>query len=183
MNYRSNPLNRFHTQIKINATTGSEIVATSVAKDYMRVDTSADDTLIAQMVTQARIICENYISRDIVTKNRTLYLASVDERFVLPFGPVASISSITIDGTTLAASEYETHGLDDTIIELDELPAEEVKVTYVTSGLDDSFLIQAILQLVSTFYDNRADFVVGSSVNEVPTNVKSILSSYKNVFI
>ena len=183
MNYRSNPLNQFFTQIKINATTGSEIVATSVAKDYMRVDTSADDTLIGQMITQARIVCENYISRDIVAKNRTLYLASVEDRFVLPFSPVASVSSITIDGTAIAASAYETHGLDDTIIELDELPAEEVKVTYVTAGINDSFLIQAILQLVSTFYDNRADFVVGSSVNEIPTNVKSILSSYKNVFI
>ena len=39
--YRSNQLNQFHTQIKITATTGSEIVTTANAKDYMRVDTSA----------------------------------------------------------------------------------------------------------------------------------------------
>ena len=183
MLYNTNPLNEFHTQIKINATTGSEIVATSVAKDYMRVDTSADDTLIAQMITQARIICENYISWDIVAKNRTLYLASVDDRFVLPFGPISSISSISVKGTNLAATAYETFGLGDTLIELNSLPAEEVKVTYITTGLDDSFLIQAILQMVSTYYDNRADFIIGKTVNEIPTNVKSSLSSYKNVFI
>jgi hypothetical protein len=37
--------------------------------------------------------------------------------------------------------------------------------------------------MVSTYYDNRADFIIGAAVNEVPTNVKSSLSSYKNVFI
>ena len=46
MKYYSNPLNRFHTQIKITATTGSEIINTATAKSYMRVDTTADDTLI-----------------------------------------------------------------------------------------------------------------------------------------
>ncbi|HAI17698.1 MAG TPA: hypothetical protein DCM10_06560, partial [Xanthomarina gelatinilytica] len=50
----------------MNSTTGSEIVTTADVKSYARIDTSADDTLIARMITQARIWCENYISRDIV---------------------------------------------------------------------------------------------------------------------
>ena len=181
MAYFSEPLNTFHTQMKINSTTGSEILTTSEAKDFIRVDTSADDTIIGQMITQARIWCENFISRDIVAKNRTLYLASVNERFVLPFSPVASISSVTVEET--ATTDYETYGLDDTIIALNMLPSKEVKVTYVTSGQNDSLLKQAISQLVATYYDNRNDFVLGTIVNEVPTSVKNILSSYKNMFI
>ena len=181
MAYFSEPLNTFHTQMKINSTTGSEILTTSEAKDFIRVDTSADDTIIGQMITQARIWCENFISRDIVAKNRTLYLASVNDRFVLPFSPVASISSVTVEGT--ATTDYETYGLDDTIIALNMLPSKEVNVTYVTSGQDDSLLKQAISQLVATYYDNRNDFVLGTIVNEVPTSVKNILSSYKNMFI
>lgn len=181
MAYFSEPLNTFHTQMKINSTTGSEILTTSEAKDFIRVDTSADDTIIGQMITQARIWCENYISRDIVAKNRTLYLASVNDRFVLPFSPVSSISSVTVEGT--ATTDYETYGLDDTIIALNMLPSKEVKVTYITSGQDDSLLKQAISQLVATYYDNRNDFVLGTIVNEVPTSVKNILSSYKNMFI
>lgn len=181
MRYYSNPLNRFHTQIKIDSTTGSELVNTATAKTYLRVDTSADDTLIGQMITQARIIIENYISKDIVAKTRKLYLASVDERFVLPFSPIASIQSITVEGT--ATTAYETYGLDDTIVELNSLPSKEVIVSYTTSGMTDSFLIQANLQMISNLYDNRADFVVGSIVSEIPTDVKSILSSYKAMFI
>ena len=181
MKYYSDPLNRFHTQIKITATTGSELINTATAKTYLRVDTSEDDTLIGQMITQARIIIENYISKDVVAKTRKLYLATVDERFVLPFSPVASIQSITVDGT--ATTAYSEYGLDDTIVELESLPAEEVIVSYTTSGINDSFLIQANLQLVSTLYDNRADFIIGQTVSEIPTEVKSILSSYKAMFI
>jgi hypothetical protein len=181
MRYYSNPLNRFHTQIKIDSTTGSELINTATAKTYLRVDTSADDTLIGQMITQARIIIENYISKDIVAKTRKLYLASVDERFVLPFSPIASIQSITVEGT--ATTAYETYGLDDTIVELNSLPSKEVIVSYTTSGLNDSFLIQANLQMISNLYDNRADFVTGTIVSEIPTDVKSILSSYKAMFI
>lgn len=181
MKYYSDPLNRFHTQIKITATTGSELINTATAKTYLRVDTSEDDTLIGQMITQARIIIENYISKDVVAKTRKLYLATVDERFVLPFSPIASIQSITVDGT--ATTAYTEYGLDDTIVELESLPAEEVIVSYTTSGINDSFLIQANLQLVSTLYDNRADFIIGQTVSEIPTEVKSILSSYKAMFI
>jgi len=179
--YQHNPINKFHTEVKINTTTGSEIITATNAKDYMRVDTSADDALIGKMVTEARIIIENYLTKDIVAKTRSLYLAGVDERFVLPFSPIASIQSITIDGT--ATTAYTTYGLDDTIIELEDLPSENVIVNYTTAGKDDSLLYNANLQLVSTLYDNRANFIVGATVNEIPTSVKNILSSYKTMFI
>ena len=42
-------------QIKINSTTGSEIISTADVKSYARIDTTADDTLIGQMITQAKI--------------------------------------------------------------------------------------------------------------------------------
>jgi len=35
--------------IKINSTTGSEIVTLQEVKDYVRIDTSADDTIIETM--------------------------------------------------------------------------------------------------------------------------------------
>jgi len=51
--------------------------------------------------------------------------------------------------------------------------------------MDDGLLQQAILQLASTYYENRADYIVlqGVSFVEVPTEVKNILSSYKSVYI
>lgn len=166
-------------QIKINSVTGSEIVTTQDVKDYVRIDTSADDAIIARMIEQARIWCENYISRDIVAKTRTYYVDRTNGVFDIPFAPVNSITSVTVQGE---AAEYTVLGLDNETIELDGGSAEQVKVSYSTTGLSDGLLKQAILQLVSTYYDNRADYVSGS-INEIPSNVKSILSSYKSMFV
>lgn len=166
-------------QNKVNSVTGSEIVTVSDLKNYARIDTDADDTLIGNMITQARIWCENYISRDIVAKNRTYYLDSTQGIFDLPFAPVASISTVTVKGE---AETYEVLGLDNETLELDNGYAERVKVTYVTTGLDDGLLQQAILQLATTYYDNRAEFVEGT-ISEIPTGVKSVLSSYKSMFV
>jgi uncharacterized phiE125 gp8 family phage protein len=164
--------------IKINSVTGSEIVTTQDVKDFVRIDTSADDTIIDRMIVAARIWCENYMGKDIVAKNRTFYLQEVDNRFTLPFAPLASISSVTSKGT---AVDYDTYGLDDTVIEIGSLPADEVKVTYVTTGLTDNIIKEAILHLVSTMYDNRADFIEGN-VNEVPNSTKNLLQSFKTMY-
>lgn len=167
-------------QIKINSTTGSEIVTASEFKSYARISNTAEDTLIDQIIVEARIWCENYLSRDIVAKNRTYYIPETNGIFDLPFGPIASISSITIDGT--AFTGYTIEGLDNETIDLDG-PAEKVKITYITAGLDDDLLQNAIKQLASTLYDNRHDFIEGKSFNQIPSSTKTILNSYKNMFV
>ena len=166
-------------QIKVNSVTGSEIVTTADVKLYGRIDTDADDTLIANTITQARIWCENYISRDIVAKNRTYFLPSTVGLFDLPFAPIASISSVTVNGE---AADYDLVGLNNETIDLYGGYSEKVLVTYVTEGLDDELLQQAILQLATTYYDNRHDFE-GKNNELIPTNVRNILSSYKSMFV
>ena len=170
-------------QIKINSQQGNEILTAQDVKDYVRIDTASDDNLIAQMIIQARIWCENYISRDIVSKNRTYYLDSTNGLFDLPFGPVSSIEEITISGTV--TTDYEILGLDNETIELDQGPGDRVKVTYITTGINDALVKQAMLQLISTYYDNRADFDAGDlkGVQSIPTSSKNILNSYKAMFL
>lgn len=168
-------------QIKINSEVGTEIITTADVKDYARITTTDDDTLIGRMITQARIWAENYISKDIVSKNRSYYIASTNGTFDLPFAPVTSISEITINGT--ATTDYEILGLDNTTIELDAGSAERVKITYITSGISDSLVKQALLQLVATYYDNRSDFEIGKTINMIPTDVTTILQSYKTMYI
>lgn len=169
-------------QNKINSTEGSEIVLVATVKDYIRVSSSVDDNIITRMITQARIWCENYISRDIVSKNRTYYIPETNGLFDLPFGPVSSIISVKSNDVDV---EYSVLGLDNESIELDGGPSEKIKVVYVTSGLNDSLLQSAIMQLVSTYYDNRADFSSDqkSNVESIPTDVRDILNSYKAMYL
>ena len=167
-------------QIKVNSLLGNEIITLGDVKNYVRIDSDDDNAIITNMITQARIWCENYISRDIVPKNRTYYMDSTSGLFDLPFAPVATIESITVEGE---AATYTEYGLDDLSIELDGGPSKNVKITYTTAGLNDGLIKQALLQMVSNLYDNRADFVTGTIVSDIPTNVKNILSGYKTMFI
>ena len=170
-------------QVKINSTTGSEIVSSADLKLYAKIDTAADDAIIARQITQSRIWCENYISRDIVAKNRSYYLDETSGVFDLPFGPVASITSINADGVSLTHTNI---GLDKETIELDNGYAKKVTVVYITEGLNDSLLQQAILQLASTYYENRSDFNSGDENNAsdlIPTDARDILNSYKTMFL
>tara|TARA_R100000773_G_C4159297_1_gene77853 strand:+ start:77 stop:595 length:519 start_codon:yes stop_codon:yes gene_type:complete len=170
-------------QSKIISTTGSEIVSVSDAKSFIRIDTSDDDTLLLNMIKQARIWCENYIGKDIVAKSRQYYKEIANGRFEIPFAPIASITSVTVENEAVT---YETYGLYDDIIEINTLGNhKDIIVSYTTSGQDDPLLQQAILQFVSTLYDNRADFVVmqGVSFVEIPANVEHILAPLKNAFI
>tara|TARA_R100001440_G_scaffold36558_4_gene55682 strand:+ start:1504 stop:2061 length:558 start_codon:yes stop_codon:yes gene_type:complete len=178
--YSSETPDGFHYQTKVNSVTGSELISTATAKTFLRVDTTADDTIIGKMIVTARVCLENYLSRDIVAKNRTVYVPYLGSRLNLPFAPVASISSVTVEGSTAA---FEVKGLDKEIILLDTLPAKDVKVTYITEGLTGSNFDHAILQLVSTYYDNRSEFVTGKAVNEIPTSVTMFLIGEKNLFI
>ena len=168
-------------QIKINSLLGNEIITLGEVKNYVRIDSDDDNAIITNMITQARIWCENYISRDIVPKNRTYYLPSTNGMFDLPFAPIASVVSVLINGN---AAEYTEYGLDDLSIELDGGPANNIKVTYTTTGINDGLVKQALLQLVSTYYDNRADYsLTTGDLEKVPSDVKSILAGYKTMFI
>lgn len=170
-------------QIKINSTTGSEIISVADCKNFIRIDTIADDALLGVMITAARINAENYLSRDIVAKTRTYFLEKSPNDLLIdvPFGPIASIQSVTgtINNTSL---EYSIYGLDDKIIELVGI-YDNVKINYTTSGMSDGLLKQALLMMVSTYYDNRTDFVTGTIVQDVPSASKQILNGYKAMFI
>lgn len=173
--------NKVMRQITINSTTGNEIITAQDVKDFVRIDTSADDSLITLMIETARMFCENYISRDIVAKNRTYYLDKTETGLIdLPFAPVASISSVTVNDI---ATTHEVIGLNNETIELDGGAAEKVKITYITSGISNGLIKQALLQSVSTYYDNRADFIQGQSLHLLPSAAKNILASYKSMFV
>jgi len=167
-------------QVKINYNVGSEIVTLAEAKNYIRIETDADDLLIVNMIVQARTIIENYISRDIMPKSRSYFQDKVTGQIELPFGPNRVISSITSKGVALTADDYEIKGLDKEVIKFNEY-LEDVQINYDTLGLNDEFLRQGILQMVSTLYDNRSD-ISFDSINAIPNSAKMLVSSYRKMF-
>jgi hypothetical protein len=167
-------------QIKINDVIGVPIISRTDAKNYIRIDTTADDTLIDLMIEAAHTAAENYMSRDIIAKERTYYLDFSTTGFIdVPFGPVASVDDVTVKGVSVSFSVF---GLGDPMVEI-EPAAVNIKIDFTTEGMSDGLLKQALLMMVSTYYDNRTDFVTGMTVNEVPSASAKLLDGIKAVFI
>lgn len=178
--------------VQVDTVTGSEIVASSELKAYARIETSDDDTIVAEMIKAAREKCEAIINRDIVAKTRTLFISNVDPsgeygnlyrrrvKIVLPYAPINAISSVQSQDSNgnLSNINYDSFGMEDKYIEVTSSHSKNIKIVYTTTGISFDNLKLAIKQLATTYYDNRSDFVKGETVNEIPTNIKSILSPY-----
>ena len=167
-------------QIKINDVIGVPIISRTDAKNYIRIDTNADDTLIDLMIEAAHTAAENYMSRDIISKDRTYYLDYSTDGFIdVPFGPVASVDDVTVQDIAVT---FTVFGLGDPIVEIQPL-CRNIKIDFTTDGMNDGILKQALLMMVSTYYDNRTDFVTGMTVNDVPSASAKLLDGLKSVFI
>jgi hypothetical protein len=167
-------------QIKINDVIGVPIISRADAKNYIRIDTTADDLLIDLMIEAAHTAAENYMSRDIIAKERTYYIDESTTGFIdVPFGPVASVDAVTVKDVAVSFSVF---GLGDPMVEI-EPAAVNIKIDFTTEGMSDGLLKQALLMMVSTYYDNRTDFVTGMTVNEVPSASAKLLDGIKAVFI
>ena len=165
--------------LQIDSTTGSELVSASEIKSYARIETSSDDTLIGILNTAARPSCEDYIN---IPEKGGNYDGLYADRYkiVLPYAPINAITSVQTqesDGSLKTAS-FDSYGFDDKYIILTGLPNEDIKIVYTTTGMTDSALKLAILQLATTYYDNRTDFVAGN-ITEIPSSVKKILDPFK----
>lgn len=163
--------------------TGDEIITLAEAKNYIRVDTSADDNLINTMIYAARKNAETFIGRDIVAKERTMWVDLfenfIEDRIPLLFGPVDEVTAVSdANGDPIA---FEVFGIKDKSVKIDQI-AKNFTIDYTTSGINDDLVKQAILQIVSTYYDNRTDYVVGASVNDLPSRAQQILNGYKYLY-
>jgi hypothetical protein len=167
-------------QIKINDVIGTPIISRAETKNYIRIDTTADDTLIDLMIEAAHTAAENYMSRDIISKERTYYLDESTSGLIdVPFGPVASVDAVTVKDIEVS---FTVFGLGDPIVEIQPLGT-NIKIDFTTEGMSDGLLKQALLMMVSTYYDNRTDFVTGQTVNLVPSASAKLLDGIKSVFI
>lgn len=184
----------------------AEPVTTSEAKLHLREDGTAQDTVVAALVTAAREAVEQRLGRALISQTWRLKMdafpASSLEAIRLPLAPLASVSSIAyVDGAgatqTWASSNY--------VVSTGTLPGEvrlaydaaswpvtrdqpeAVTVTYVAGyGASASAvpgpIKQAILLLVGHYYENRESVVTGTIASDLPQTVEWLLAPYRNPF-
>lgn len=108
---------RRYRSLKRLTTPAVEPITLAEAKAHIRVDHTADDTLIAGYITTAREWCEDYIDRTFVTQQLLMRLDAFPKDIELPRPPMSAVgtaTSVSITYTTgdslatatLATSSY-----------------------------------------------------------------------------
>tara|TARA_R110002012_G_scaffold120651_1_gene270054 strand:+ start:11332 stop:11934 length:603 start_codon:yes stop_codon:yes gene_type:complete len=180
--------------LKVDSVDGTEPVTTAEAKLYARVDIADDDTLIASLVTAARVMAESICRRDFIDRTYTWYMDDwpYSYTFNLPRNPVTLINNVKYYDTdavlqTLASSVYtfDQYSIpqklwlapDQTWPNLDNDIRHKVQVNFSTVVSVPETVNTAIKMLVAHWYENREAVVIGSGTNPLPLAVESLLWS------
>ena len=170
-------------------------VSLAEAKAHLRVTSSDDDALIVGYLVAARQFVEDYTGR---TLSLQTYDYKIDDELcgeiLLPRPPLVSVTSVSyvdINGATQTLSpslyQVDTGILFGRIVPAYQAtyPSVRVQPNAVTVRFQAGYtqipepIRQAILLLVSHFYDNRQPVVIGTSFSELTFSVVALLTPYK----
>jgi uncharacterized phiE125 gp8 family phage protein len=187
-----------HRSLKEVTLSTTPLFTTAEAKDFLKVDTTADDTLIDNLVFAATESCQIYTNQYFLKVTLEQYSDTWDSMFTLYKSPVTGITNITYYdpddvSTVLDPSNYI---LDDvskpariawsptaTIPSLsDRINAVVVNYScgYGTSSDDvPDGIKQAVLLTLGNWYENRQSVISGRTATELPLSSQYLLDQYK----
>lgn len=162
-----------------------EPVSVATAKAHLRVDTTADDTLITTYLKAARELCEGLARRSFVTQSFRLVLDDFPSvPLKLPRPPLQSVEAVTYlddDGNEHDWTDFTVDtGSEPGRIIFNSLPtaslqesgavAIEFTAGYESAADLPNVFVMAILQTVANWYELR-------EMGDVPKSAKSLLMS------
>ncbi len=175
----------------------TEPLTLAEAKLHLKQDEIADDALITSLIVAAREQCESKTQRKFITQTWTSYWDNFPTRFVLPFAPTISITSIKYldeDGNeqTLNADQYELDparepGLiqkkyevtwPDTRTIQNAVYIEAIYGYGAAAAVPDS-IKAAMKLLIGHWYENREEVVTGIIATPIPVTADRLLFPYK----
>ena len=183
---------------KVITAATSNVLTTSEVKNHLKVDTTADDTLIDNLIIAATNSCQEYTNRFFITTEITQYgdnWSDVSELFKSPIQTTLfNIKYWDTTGTlqSLATTKYT---LDNVSKPARLVPSPDESWPSIIDGLNaievnynvgvdnasdvDMAIKQALLLTIGHWYQNREAVIVGRQVNEIPMSAKYLLDQYK----
>lgn len=187
-----------YRSLKVNTLATNPLFTTAEAKDFLKVDTTADDTLIDNLIKAATQSCEEYTNQYFMDTLVTQYSDNWMEFYRLYKSPVSALTHIKYYDSndslqTLAASNYILDNaskpariglaVDGELPTLaDRINAVEVKYTvgYGTASTDvPDGIKQAVLLTIGNWYQNRQTVITGRTATELPLSSQYLLNQYK----
>lgn len=182
---------------KVITAVATEPVTRTEAKVHLRVDSTADDTLIDGLITAAREFAEHYTNRALAEQTLEMALDCFpddeDDTIKLSRPPVTSITSIKYTDTagteqTIANTAYalSAYGDSRTVAptfgnywpSTQDIP-DAVRIRYVCGVTAPKAAKSAILLLIGHLYENRETVNIGNIASELPLSTRSLLDTVK----
>tara|TARA_R100001530_G_scaffold43884_1_gene33341 strand:- start:1940 stop:2521 length:582 start_codon:yes stop_codon:yes gene_type:complete len=182
----------------VDTAASAAILTTAEAKTHLKVDTSADDTYIDNLISAATESAQIFTNRYFINTTLNQFGDTWNDLATLFKSKVSSVVHIKYydnDNTqqTLATSVYQKDlehqpariGLkpNQSFPSLaDRISAVECQyiVGYGSAASDvPEGIRQAVLLTVGNWYENRQNVVVGHSVNELPKSAQYLLEQFK----
>ena len=179
---------------KVTTAPVNEPWTVSEVKNYLKVDTSADDTLITTLIGAARQTAESYLNMALITQTITEKLDRLNSPTIyLSVNPVIAVSSFQYADSE---NNTQTYASSNYVVDTYSKPARlslgfgkswptlygninDVTITYTAGfGTESSGvpmqIRQAILMMIADSYDNREDYV-----KKMPTASQYLLDQYR----
>jgi uncharacterized phiE125 gp8 family phage protein len=176
----------------------SEPVTLSEAKAQLSVTSSAHDTRITSLITTARRQVERYLKRALITQTWKVYYNCFHAVMELPYPPLQSVTHVKYydDSGTLQTLSSDLYWEDlasepgKIVRKYDAVYPEllagrpnAVEIQYVAGYCDAEDVPEdirhAILMLVTDYFDNRGEVVVGSIAQRIPGFIKDLVHDYR----
>tara|TARA_R100000541_G_scaffold8672_1_gene16215 strand:+ start:34 stop:591 length:558 start_codon:yes stop_codon:yes gene_type:complete len=175
--------------------TGTDIVSLSDMKEFLRVDSTDEDTTITALLDAAVQSIQDYTGLHF--KDTTwLYSMQYMRNVVIPYG-ATTIGGLTYyntaGGTTSLTNNtdfywgFENGALKLKIIEMpsniidDKMDA--VNITGTVVNQINPALTHAVKMLVAHYYENRRAAVVGATTSVMPFGIRSIINPYRLIHL
>lgn len=162
-------------EIQVITDLASEPVTVAEARKFLQITTTENDDIIAEMITSARQKLEKHTNLSFGVKTLKCRWNALDGWQEIPYQPNAVISAcVNDDGDTLT---YETRGLEYKALYC--VNNTGVTITYIAGFTTlPSALKQAIKKEVYTYYENRENFYIEGTFNELSNDAKNLVQSY-----
>tara|TARA_Y100000310_G_C20633412_1_gene789877 strand:- start:887 stop:1462 length:576 start_codon:yes stop_codon:yes gene_type:complete len=148
-----------------------EPISTAEAKSHARIEGTAEDTLIGELIVAARQYCEDVQRRAYVTQTWDLILDDFPpDGFRIPLPPLQSVSYVRYtdsDGTVATAS---------TSVYLTDLNNEPGRISLKYSQVWPTVILQPMNGVTIRFVAGEGDS--GGSVNEIHRSAVKVMTAH-----
>lgn len=166
-------------QVEIITDLENEPITVAEARNYLRITTTAEDSIISGLITSARMRLEKFANLSFGAKEIQCYFHELYDWQELPYQPNSTITSIK-DNDDIDIT-YEERGTPYKSIRVNA--ANGVIVLYEVEGLVNEAIKEAIKKEVATAYDYRQNFSEGQTY-KMSNDAKALVQPFsRNTFL